>query len=322
MTGNDLSIAPHAGSLPPGQPAAAIDLGTNTVLMVVGRRTAQDQVEILDDVHTIARMGQGVDAQRRIQPEAVDRVCAFLDQYRRRALDLGAVQIRAFGTSALRDAANREAVIAAVAARSGVQLTTLSGRQEARLTHLGAAFGLDLPGRYAVLDIGGGSTELALGTQADLEQSISVDVGAVRLTERHFTALPPTLAQRAAAAATARQVLARVFDVPAGVPLVGVAGTATTLGALDLGVEHFDDSALNGHFLTAQRIGALAERLLGLPLEEIRAIPQVSDQRADIIAAGALILDAFIEMQQCPGVTVSTRGIRYGLLLEMLGRPE
>lgn len=307
------------GALPVGQPAAAIDLGTNTLLMVVGRRPPNGPVEILDDVHAIARMGQGVDAARQIQPQAMDRVCALLDQYRRRATDLGAVQVCAFGTSALRDAANREAFIATVAARAGVQLTTLSGSQEARLTHLGASFGLDLPERYAVLDIGGGSTELALGSHTALERAISVDMGAVRLTERHFPSLPPTPEQRAAAASAARLALTGAFDLPGNVPLVGVAGTATTLGALDRGIKPFDTDALNGHFLSAGRVRELADFLLSLPHEEIRAIPQVSDQRADIIGAGSLILGTFLQMQKCPGITVSTRGIRYGLLLEMLG---
>jgi len=307
-------------TVPSGQPAGAIDVGTNTVLMVVGRRTAAGEIDILDDVHAIARMGQGVDAYRRIRPEAVDRVCAFLDQYRQRAVELDAVEVRAFGTSALRDAANRDEIIAAAAARAGVQLSTLTGAQEARLTHLGASFGLDLPERYAVLDIGGGSTEVALGAGGEIERAISVDVGAVRLTERHFPSLPPAADQRAAAEAAARQVLSRIFELPAGVPLVGVAGTATTLGALDCGVERFDADDLNGHFLSTQRVRELADHLLALPHDEIRAIPQVSDQRADIIGAGALILDAYLHMCDSPGIVVSTRGIRYGLLLQMLQR--
>lgn len=318
MTGTSSAASALFGALPKGQPAAAIDLGTNTVLMVVGRNHPDGRVEILDDVHAIARMGQGVDAARRIHPDAVERVCGFLDGYRRRAAVLGVDVVRAFGTSALRDAANRDEIIAAVAARAGVKLTTLTGEQEARLTHLGASFGLELPPRYAVVDIGGGSTELALGSHVELERSISVDVGAVRLTERHFPALPPTAEQRATAAAAARQVLGGVFDLPAGIPLVGVAGTATTLGALDRGLERFDAADLNGHFLAARRVSELADYLLSLTHDEICAIPQVSDQRADIIGAGSLILDAFLQMHECPGITISTRGIRYGLLLEML----
>ncbi|MFH1570468.1 MAG: Ppx/GppA phosphatase family protein [Gemmatimonadota bacterium] len=315
MTG----VARRWDPVPAGQVAAAIDLGTNTLLMTVGRAGADGRAEILDDLHAIARLGQGVDAARRIAPAALERVAVLLQRCRRRAEELGAAQVQAFGTSALRDAANRDEFIAAVAQRTGVSLQVLSGQEEAGLTFRGAAFGLELPDRYAVLDIGGGSTELAVGAGARLEQSASVDVGAVRLAERHFPCLPPTPAQRQAAAQTVRQVLTGLFSLPPDVPLVGVAGTVTTLGAMDLGLTAFDAEALNGHLLPAARVHALSGQLLSLPYEAIRQIPQVSEQRADIIGAGSLILDTFLRTWECPGIVVSTRGIRYGLLERLLG---
>ena len=300
--------------------AAAVDLGTNTILMVAGRRSSDrpGDIEILDDAHAIARLGQGVDAERRIQPGAVDRVCDCMVRYRDRAARAGATWIRAYGTSALRDAANKLEFIAEVAARTGVELVELSGAEEARLTFTGAAFGLDLPERYGVVDIGGGSTELALG-RGTVEQSISVDVGAVRVSERFFPSLPPSRRQTEDAKGMIADVMSGLFEVPSGIPVVGVAGTVTTLGALDRGTERFDAAELDGHLLPGFRVAELSQMLLELSLDEIRRFPQVSDQRADIITAGSLILRRFMEQSGLPSVTVSTKGIRYGLLQQMLG---
>ncbi len=308
----------HPSSYPA---AAAIDLGTNTILMVAGRRRSPrpGDIEILDDAHAIARLGQGVDAERRIQPEAIDRVCGCLLRYRDRAAGLGASLIRAYGTSALRDASNKRELIAAVVERTGIEIVELSGEEEARLTFTGAAFGLGLPERYGVVDIGGGSTELALGKgDGTVEQSISVDVGAVRVSERFFPSLPPSPGQVGKAAAMIASVMAGLFEVPSGITVLGVAGTVTTLGALDRETERFDSAELDGHVLARKRVVELSDMLLGLGLEEIQAFPQVSDQRADIITAGSLILRRFLEQFDLPSVIVSTKGIRYGLLQQML----
>lgn len=302
----------------PGPTKAVIDLGTNTVLMVVGRLGADGSVELLDDAHGIARLGQGVDAGRRIGPEAAARVCGFLRRYRERAVSLGAREVTAFGTSALRDAANREEFISQVEREVGIPLIPVSGAEEARLTFIGAGFGLDLPPRYGVLDIGGGSTELAIGAAGRLETSGSVDLGAVRLTERCFPTLPPTEVQVAAAREASDSLLAGLPACPSEVPLVGVAGTVTTLGALDLGLTRFDAEELNGYRLTADRVKVWSDRLLGLSLAEARDLPAVDDDRADIIAAGSLILRHALRRFGSDAILVSTRGLRYGLLLAAL----
>jgi exopolyphosphatase/guanosine-5'-triphosphate,3'-diphosphate pyrophosphatase len=293
-----------------GSIQSAIDLGTNTILMVTGRVRPDGSVEILDDAHEIARLGKGVDAGGRILPDTIDRVCRFLCGYRKRAKELGSERVRAFGTSALRDAANKDEFIAA-AAREDVELVELSGDQEARYTYAGAFFGLELPAaRYAVLDIGGGSTELALGTDGRVETSQSVDVGAVRVTERFFSHLPPDARQVLEAEAMIGPILDGLFALPADVALVGVAGTVST--------QSFDSRDLDGHRLLRPAVTALSERLLTMEHADIVALPQVSDQRADIIGAGALILRTFLGSRGLEQITVSTRGIRYGLLLDML----
>lgn len=298
---------------------SAIDLGTNTVLMVTGRLTATGAVEIIDDAHEIGRLGKGVDARRVIQPSTIDRVCDILAAYHERARARGAARVCAFGTSALRDARNKQAFVNAVATRAGIELVELSGSQEAGCTFAGAAFGLNLPeAPYAVIDIGGGSTELALGTPGTVQQSQSVDVGAVRVTERFFAHLPPTPAMLRDAEAMISAQLAGLFDLPADVALVGVAGTVTTLGALDAGTASFDAASLDGHQLSTTAVERLSQRLLDMPHDAIAALPQVNEQRADIISAGALILRSFLRARCLPGLIVSTRGMRYGLLLDML----
>lgn len=302
----------------PGPVRAVIDLGTNTALMVTGRRRPEGSVQVLDDAHAVARLGKGVDAQRRISEETMDRVCRLLAQYRDRALALGAQQIRAFGTSALRDAANKANFVARVRREVGMELVEVAGAEEADLTFRGAAFGLELPDHYAVIDIGGGSTELAMGAGNQVQQAVSVDVGAVRVTERFFPHLPPEPGQVKDAAAMIREALAGFFPYPPQLPLVGVAGTVTTLGALDLGIPRFDAEELNGHFLRATEVGEWSARLLALRAEQIRRLPQVHEQRADIIGAGSLILRLALAHLGVPGLRVSTRGIRYGLLMREL----
>ena len=304
----------------PAHTQAIIDLGTNTILMVVGRLQADGKTEILADLHAIARLGKGVDAKGHILPETLERVGEFFQDYKKRALSLGADQISAFGTSALRDAANREDFIASIKRLSGIEVFTLSGREEARLTFAGAGFGIELPKCYCVLDIGGGSTELAYGSHGHVQQLASVDLGAVRITERHFDRLPPSSAQLEAARATIREQLGKLFTYPAGVALVGVAGTATTIGALASGVEDFNAASLNGHILPQSKVAEITAYLATLELERIRAIRQIHQQRADIITAGALILSTALDLFQCSELIVSTRGIRYGLLARALKR--
>ena len=305
-------------TVPPGSVQAAIDLGTNTILMVTGRLLADGTVDILDDAHEIARLGKGVDASHRILPETMLRVCGLLDAYRRRAEELGARRVLAFGTSALRDAANKKEFIAA-SSQVGIKLVELSGKDEARHTFAGASFGLRLPdSHYAVLDIGGGSTELASGYEGTVEQSMSVDVGAVRVTERCLPQLPPTATQLADARAMIAARLADLFHLSSDRPVIGVAGTVTTLGALDAGAARFDTREIDGYQLSLDAVTRWSERLLSMSHDDIRALPQVNEQRADIIGAGSLILRCFLESRNLAGITVSTRGIRYGLLLDML----
>jgi exopolyphosphatase/guanosine-5'-triphosphate,3'-diphosphate pyrophosphatase len=295
---------------------SVIDIGTNTILMVTVEIVGGTIVRVLGDEHAIARLGSGVDASRTILPETFDRVEGFLRRYRAIAEDLGAARIVAFGTSALRDARNRDAFVAAMRERTGIAIELLSGNDEAVWTYRGALFGLGLDARRsAVLDIGGGSTELAFGDGERVERATSVDIGAVRLTERFFPSLPPSSDALAAARAWAGETAAELFGLPAPTALVGVAGTVTTLGAIARGLERFDAQELNGTPLALATIEEIASHLATLTHEQTRAIPQIASGRADIILAGTTILVAVMRRLGIETIVVSTRGVRYGIAL-------
>lgn len=303
---------------------STIDIGTNTILMVTAAAGPDGTIQILGDEHAIARLGKGVDARRVIMPETFDRMADFLLRYRQIAESHNAERIVAFGTSALRDARNRQEFIAEMAARTGITIEVLSGHDEARWTYRGALFGIAGAARQspaiAVIDIGGGSTEIAVGNGSELQNSISIDIGAVRVTERCFPNLPPSAAELASARTFACMELEKAFRLPPQTVAVGVAGTVTTLGAMHAGMNHFNAEELNGRWLPAGYIHSATERLAGLTLAETAAIPQINSGRADIILAGAIILDEFMRRYQLPALMVSTRGVRYGVMLRELGQ--
>ncbi|MBC8145071.1 MAG: hypothetical protein H7X80_05755, partial [bacterium] len=266
--------------------------------------------------HEIARLGRGVDASRLILPEAFDRLEEFLSRYRSIARELGSHRIVAFGTSALRDARNRGEFIASMSERTGIDIEVLSGDDEALWTYLGALDGLSISGpRIGVLDIGGGSTEFAFGDGQHVDTAISVDVGAVRITERFLAALPPTSDALNAARAYAFEQCEHFGDVPPNATLVGVAGTVTTLGAIACGLEQFDAMELNGSRLTLEHVAEITARLSTMTLDETAAVPQISTGRADIILGGATILMAAMTKLGADEIVVSTRGVRYGIAI-------
>jgi len=294
---------------------SSIDIGTNTILMATLDFAEDGSVRVLSDEHGIARLGKGVDASRRILPETFDRVAGYLDRYREIARSLGATTVVAFGTSALRDAVNRQEFIDAMTERTGIPLRVLEGNEEAVLTFRGALFGLvPFDGECAVLDIGGGSTELALG-QPDgvVTQEASLDIGAVRITERFLLSAPPSAQSLHDARRWADKVVSGFFPIPSRARLIGVAGTVTTLGALSARLEQFDADVLNGYRLTAGTVAEWLDRLSTMSHDAIRALHAVHPDRADILLGGVVILDATMRRLGFQEITVSTRGLRYGM---------
>jgi exopolyphosphatase/guanosine-5'-triphosphate,3'-diphosphate pyrophosphatase len=276
----------------------------------------------LKEVETIVRLGEGVDASGCIQPQAVQRAIATLDRYLDLARTYGATAIRCCGTSALRDARNRDQVVREISEAVGLEVEILTGKREAELTYLGALSNKpDLSGRNLMIDIGGGSTEFVIGSGKTIEDLHSVDVGSVRLTERYLKHDPVSEnefreAQRAAEEALSPLLEKIVHARPDAV--LGVAGTVTTLKAMELRLSRYDPSQVDGQPLRTEAVAEWVERLRRLPVAERARLPGLRPERADVILAGAIILCEALRLLGESGVIVSDRGLRYGMLLEVL----
>jgi exopolyphosphatase / guanosine-5'-triphosphate,3'-diphosphate pyrophosphatase len=300
---------------------AAIDQGTNSIRLLVvdanGTEMARDMV--------ITRLGQGVDRTGRLDPEALERTIDVLATYCRRAKALGAGRIRVAATSAVRDAENRDGFEAAVLEHAGTRLEVITGEQEAALSFLGGTHGLDAAdGPFLVQDIGGGSTEFVTGTQPGRAgHAISTQMGSVRLTERHIEHDPPTPREVSALYAEVDEVLA---DVERTVPTAGtrtfvaVAGTATTIQAISLGLARYDPDAIHRSTLTRDDAERVLAELTRMTDAERAAIPVMVPGRGDVIIAGAVILIATMRRFDLTRALVSETDILDGLALQMLGR--
>lgn len=275
----------------------AIDCGTNSIRLLVADLT-DGRLSDLHRENRVVRLGQGVDKSRRLAPEALDRTRRALQAYTRTCQELGVERTRLIATSATRDADNREDFRAMVLDVLGVEPEVITGDEEAELSFEGATRGLDpRDGPFLVMDIGGGSTEVVLGTEK-VTAALSVDAGCVRLTERHLRDDPPTDLQIEAAEAELDVALSRIR---AAVPVddartaVGVAGSVTTIAALALGLSSYDASKIHLSRISAADIRRQCEVLLKASWAERLALPVMHPGRVDVIGAGALILRTLVD---------------------------
>ena len=305
------------------QPAkvAAIDIGTNSVLLVIAAAEAAGPRPVLERA-TITRMGEGVDKTRRLAPAAVERNLACLRAYAEDLRAHGSPKLDVVGTSALRDAEGAEAFLDEAERILGVRPRVIAGDEEARLTFRGALSGLSLRGRLLVFDVGGGSTELVVGDAAGAtppESRVSLDMGSVRLFERHVHGDPPSPAELANIEADIARQLASAAPLSllggAGpLTLVGVAGTVTTLKSLELGLPAYDSARVHGAVLTLSAVEVLCAKLASLSLAERQRLPGLQPKRADVIVAGSLIVRDLLRRAGATETVVSDRGVRFGLL--------
>jgi exopolyphosphatase/guanosine-5'-triphosphate,3'-diphosphate pyrophosphatase len=296
---------------------ATVDIGTNTVLLLVADRKQDGSLEAVTERATITRLGAGVDRSRRFDPQAVERTCDCLRSYGEIAAQLRVERTAVVGTSAMRDAAGGEVVQQCVRAAFGVDARVLSGPEEARLTFAGAKSGLafDTGRDLAVFDIGGGSTEVVVPKLAFAQ---SFDVGSVRLTERHVRHDPPTSDEVEALGGAARDVFHAVPRLDSSVAVLGVAGTMTTLAAVSLQVVPYDGERVHGQRLSIETLRAVVNRLASLTVDERRVVPGMHPKRADVIVAGGVIALALLERLQAESVVISDRGVRWGLAEELV----
>jgi exopolyphosphatase/guanosine-5'-triphosphate,3'-diphosphate pyrophosphatase len=290
---------------------AALDLGTNTTRLLV----ADVDNGRVDEVHRetrITRLGEGVDARHRLLPVPIARVRNALTDYRRTLESLGAERTLAVATSAVRDAENGEAFLGEIEWSYGFTTRLLSGDEEAELT----TRGVDPDPGTLVVDIGGGSTELIVD-----DFHTSLDIGSVRYTERFIHTDPPDpreLDECARAAHVNLEQHARVKAQNA----IGVAGTVTTLAALDLGLEQYDRERVHGHRLTTAAARTQLARLAALPLHERRELPAIEPERAPVIVAGAVILVSILDHFGLDEIEVSERDILDGIAFAAAELPE
>lgn len=304
---------------------ATIDIGTNTVLLLVAERQPDGRLTPVEEHATITRLGQGVDKTRQLAPEAIARTNGCLDAYADIVQRTGASRVAVVGTSAMRDAGGGEEVRAHVRARFGVEARTISGDEEARLTFAGALSGLTLAQDLdvVVFDIGGGSTEVVVGRPGatTLAFAQSYDVGSVRMTERHVASDPPTEAELGAVREACRAIFASIpRPVEGGGPPVGIAGTVTTLASVALGMVTYDAARVHGLVLSKARLEEVVLDLARKPLDARRTTIGLEPKRADVIVAGGLVALALLEHLGAREVRVSDRGVRWGLA-EQLARP-
>jgi exopolyphosphatase/guanosine-5'-triphosphate,3'-diphosphate pyrophosphatase len=310
---------------------AAIDLGTNTVRLLVGEPDGAGGYRPVYAAQEITRLGQGLLPEGQLQPEPIRRSLAVLKRFCEAAEAHGAARVAVVGTSALREAKNRTAFLARAREETGIEVHVISGEEEARLTLLGVQAALQPSrGDFLLMDIGGGSTEFLLTDGSGIRAAISTGLGVVKLTEAHLKNDPPLPAELAAVrdAVAARMARLRTQDLlevghiafRRGMTLAGTAGTVTSLAAIDLRLDPYDPESVNGYRLTRDRVGALLRELASLPLMKRRQIPGLEPGRADVIVAGALVCLGAMESLGFADLIVSDGGLREGILLDLLTR--
>ncbi len=337
---------PGTASQPGTVRVAAIDCGTNSLrLLIADIDPARGTLTDLSRRMEIVRLGQGVDATGRLAADALDRTFRMLAEYARAIDSASATAVRMVATSATRDAANAAEFVRGVNAILGVAPEVLSGEQEARLGFLGATAefgpgpdagpgpGLDAgPGPaplappYLVTDIGGGSTEFVVGGNGAWRQdrlaALSVDIGCVRLTERHLHSDPPTPAEIAAATAdidAALSLVAAKLPVASARTLVGLAGSVTTVAAIALGLDAYDPDRIHHAQIPASAVSAVTAALLRMSRPERAGISVMHPGRVDVIGAGALVLDRIVRNFGFTEVVASEHDILDGIAWSLAG---
>lgn len=297
-------------------PLACVDLGTNTCHLLVAQRRADGTVAVLADVQDMVRLGQGVDATRKLHPDAKARTLASLTRHARTARELGAVALHLVATSAMRDAQDGAAFAADITRETGFEARIITGEEEAALTWASAIHDGEVHGTLNVFDVGGGSTELMFGGANALSASTSVDVGTVRMTERYLHSDPPSRAQTLAMRGHVARAL-RGVPCERGAPLVGMAGTVTTLAACIQGHPRHDAAAVHGSKVGLEQVEAWLGRLAGMTHAQRLEVPALEPGRADLIVSGACIVAEVMHHVGVTALTVSDRGVRWGLFWQV-----
>lgn len=311
-----------------GPVVAAVDCGTNSTRLLIARSTPEGGLETVRRIMHITRLGDRVDATGRLDAAAITRTTEVLGRYREEMERHGVEAVRASATSAARDAENAAEFFTAADRALGVTPELLSGAEEASLSFLGATASLDPSGGpFLVVDIGGGSTELAVGTRdtsgvAHLSGVCSLALGCVRMTERHLHHDPPSPAEVDAATTQAERLLCDALaDLPGAGGArtsVGLAGTVAALASIDLGLASYDHDRIHHHVLTAPVVEQHTASLAAMTVAERRAVPGMEVERADVIVGGLVVLRAFVRATGGRDVCCSEADILDGMAASLI----
>ena len=296
---------------------AAVDLGTNSTRLLIADVEGEQLTEISRRL-TITRLGEGVDDRGRLLPLPIARVRNCLSDYRREIESHGIDRTLAIATSAIRDAENGEAFLGEIQWSYGFTTQLLDGSAEASMMARGVAAGRPALEDTLLVDIGGGSTELVEYVRGEVARSTSMDVGCVRVTERFLVSDPPTSEELVGAAAAVKTVLPTSNATSA----IGVAGTITTLAALDLGLDGYDPERTHGHRIPQAAVAEQLERLAGMTLAERRRVAGIEPGRAPVIVAGLVILREILDTYGLAEIEASERDILHGAALAAAELPQ
>ena len=302
---------------------AVIDIGTNSTRLLIADVEGGSVYEV-ERRTTVTNMGRGVDHTATICSDAVEDVCAAIKDYKARYEEMGAERVMAIATSAVRDAVNGDAFIAELRERFELDARILTGDEEAHLTYLGATAHRPTSGPTLVFDIGGGSTELIVGTGREVGFHTSLQAGTIRHSERHLSSDPPGPHELEDLAADIRNLIEQAIAAqPDGVPAraIAVAGTPTSLAAIDQALEPYDSGRVHGYRLGMTRVQRMLSRLSSLPLAERLRVPGLHPGRAPTIVAGTVILVQIMRAFGLQEVEVSELDILHGSALSAAMAP-
>lgn len=298
---------------------AAIDIGSNTVLLLVGAVNG-GKVEFVHEEQHAPRLGKGVDAEKNLAKGSITKAIDALLMYKKilTAKFPEVEEVSVTATSAVRDAANKHYFLKKVSNKTGFTVKVLSGEEEAAYTFFGAKSVLkNVSGISCVLDIGGGSTEVAIGNKRILKDRYSYDIGSVRFTERYLLDDPPSAQHLKECRMAIRAALKeKVFYFPSLFSLIGVAGTVTSLAHLEAGLDTYSPEKVNGKTLSIETLSRWVLKIKEQHSEQLLLeYPEILKGRADVILGGLLILECFMKSTRIPKLIISTGGIRHGALL-------
>jgi len=307
-----------------------IDIGTNTILMLIAEYDIKtSSVKTIVDIQRVPRLGKGVDSNRNILPESIEKAIDILNEYKQISAEYNSNSITATATSFIRDSNNKAEFIKAVKDDTEIEIEILSGNDEAKWTFIGGVYDKLSHGdakKITTIDIGGGSTEITIGTVSRLaidSKNIneipltgkSMDIGSVRINEKFLSSHPPSYENIIQAEQFINEHLKQIdFDI-SGSNLIGVAGTVTTLGAIKLELSKFEADKVDNLVISIDEIEHILSALTPLSLEELYLMGDYMTGRADIVIPGILILKCFMRKFGFDNVTVSTKGLRYGIFL-------